>query len=128
MTKLWERITRVDARVWFACALVLSAAGYVGSEESPLPWVIVHALILAAIWRGSRNAWALLVTVSAVYASLLVIFGIATLFDIGAFVDIRWWGPVEHGAALLALAAFRGSRARSVQAEGAYPDQAHAPA
>ena len=80
MTRLWERMTRVDARVWFGYALAATASGYVVREMSYSPWLVVHVLILACIWHGSRNAWALLVTLTAVYATVLVSFGIASLF------------------------------------------------
>lgn len=127
MRSLWERMTRVDARVWFGCALVLSAAGYAGSDSSPLPWLIPHALILAGIWRGSHNAWALLVTVTSVFVSLILVLGVASLFLTGFFAHISWWGPLAHSAALLALAAFRGSRLRSIRTAGTHPEPTRAP-
>ena len=128
MAGLWERIIRVDARVWFGAALVLSAAGYMGSESSPWPWVIPHALILAALWRGSQTAWALLLTVTAVFASLLLIFGVAAVFGTGFHLHVRWWGPLAHGTALILLAAFRGSRLRRIRRTPAHPAQASTPA
>ena len=125
---MWERITSIDGRVWFGCALVLSAAGYTGSDSSPLPWLIPHALILAGIWRGSRHAWALLVTVTSVFTSLILIFGLASLVLEGFFVHISWWGPLAHGAALLALVAFRGSRLRGIRNAATHPEHKPAPA
>ena len=113
MTTLRHRITRVDATVWFGCALVLAAAGYVVRESSPLPGLIPHALILAGVWRGSRTAWALLVTISAVWASLFVIFGVASLFVTTLTVEVNDWSVAADGLALLFLAAYRERGRRS---------------
>ena len=115
MTTRWNRITRVDASVWFGCALVLAAAGYVVRESSPLPWLIPHALLLAGVWHRSRTAWALLVTINAVWASLFIIFGVASLFVTTLTVEINGWSVAADGLALLLLAAYREHGRRSAQ-------------
>ncbi|WEO77672.1 hypothetical protein BJQ94_01045 [Cryobacterium sp. SO2] len=128
MTQLRNRIAQVDARIWFGCALALSAAGHVVRETSFSPWLVLHALILAGIWRGSQVAWRLLVTLTAVHAALLLIFGVASLFTTALTIDINGWGLAADGAALLLLVAFRGSRLRAIRIAATHAEPARAPA
>ncbi|WP_146071001.1 hypothetical protein [Cryobacterium sp. Y57] len=52
-------------------------------------------------------------SVSAVLAATLGIVGIGMQFESGFVMNIYWWGPTAHGAALLCLVAFRASRRRA---------------
>jgi len=128
MTQLRNRIAQVDAQVLFGCALVLSAAGHVVRETSFSPWLALHALILAGIWSGSQVAWRLLVTLTAVHAALLLIFGVSSFFTTALTVDINGWGLTADGAGLLLLAAFRGSRLRAIRTAATHAVAARAPA
>ena len=58
MVGMWEGITRVSATLWFAVAILLTVAGYIGGEDAlwSLFWLIPHAVILFGVWRGSRTA------------------------------------------------------------------------
>ncbi len=116
MTDLWERITRVSAATWFALAALLTVAGYIGSGDPlwSLFWLAPHAVVLFGVWRGSQTAWALLVGISVALASALTFVGIGVLFGSGYFMNIYWWGPTAHGAAVLLLVAFRASRGRAI--------------
>ncbi|WP_104087441.1 hypothetical protein [Cryobacterium sp. N19] len=116
MVGMWEGITRVSATLWFAVAVLLTVAGYIGGEDAlwSLFWLIPHAVILFGVWRGSRTAWAIFVSVSVALAAALAFVGIGTLFGSGFVMNIYWWGPTAHGAALLCLIAFRASRRRAV--------------
>ncbi len=116
MTDLWERITRVSATTWFVIAVLLTIAGYIGGESVlwSLFWFIPNMAILFGVWRGSQSAWAVLVCISLALATALAIVGIGVLFGSGFIMNIYWWGPTAHGAALLCLAAFRASRRRAI--------------
>ena len=48
MAGLWDRVTRVDAIIWFGIAALLTAVGYVGGEDAlwPFVWLVPHAVIL----------------------------------------------------------------------------------
>ena len=70
-------------------------------------------MILFGVWRGSRTAWAILVSVSVALAATLAVVGIGMQFGSGFVMNIYWWGPTAHGAALLCLVAFRASRRRA---------------
>jgi len=116
MVGLGESITRVGARTWFAIAVLLTVVGYFGGEDAlwSLLWLIPHAVILFGVWRGSRTAWAILVSVSVALAAALAVVGIGMQFGFGFVMNIYWWGPTAHGAALLCLVAFRASRRRTL--------------
>ena len=116
MAGLWESITRVGATTWFAIAVLLTGVGYFGGEDAlwSLLWLIPHAVILFGVWRGSRTAWAILVSVSVALAAALAVVGIGMQFGSGFVMNIYWWGPTAHCAALLCLVAFRASRRRAV--------------
>lgn len=117
MVSLGESITRVGATTWFAIAVLLTVVGYVGGEDAlwSLLWLIPHAVILFGVWRGSRPAWTILVSVSVALAAALAVVGIAMQFGSGFVMNIYWWGPTAHGAALLCLVAFRASQRRAVK-------------
>jgi len=116
MVGLGESITRVGARTWFAIAVLLTVVGYFGGEDAlwSLLWLIPHAVILSGVWRGSRTAWAILVSVSVALATALAVVGFGMQFGSGFVMNIYWWGPTAHGAALLCLVAYRASRRRAV--------------
>ena len=116
MAALGERITRVNATTWFAIGALLTVGGYLGGENAlwSLLWLIPHAVILLGVWRDSRGAWAIFVSVNVALATALAIAGIGTVFGSDFFLDIYWWGPAAHGAALLSFIAFRASRRRGV--------------
>ncbi|WP_104133751.1 hypothetical protein [Cryobacterium sp. Y62] len=118
MMGLWESITHVGATTWFAIAVLLTVVGYFGGEDAlwSVLWLIPHAVILFGVWRGSRTAWAILVGVSVALAVTLAVVGIGMQFGSGFIMNIYWWGPMAHGAALLCLVAFRASRRRAVTA------------
>ncbi|WP_104176927.1 hypothetical protein [Cryobacterium sp. Y50] len=118
MMGLWESIMRVGATTWFAIAVLLTVVGYFGGEDAlwSVLWLILHAVILFGVWRGSRTAWAILVGVSVALAVTLAVVGIGMQFGSGFIMNIYWWGPMAHGAALLCLVAFRASRRRAVTA------------
>ena len=120
MAGLWDRVTRVDAIIWFGIAALLTAVGYVGGEDAlwPFVWLVPNAVILFGLWRGSRIAWAVLVSISAILTIALAMVCVGMLFGSGFFLNIYWWGPTAHGAALLFLVAFRASRQRASTLRG----------
>ena len=64
----------------------------------PFVWLVPHAVILFGLWRGSRIAWAVLVSISATLTIALAMVCVGTLFGSGFFLNIYWWGPTAHGA------------------------------
>lgn len=112
MASLWEKIARVRPGIWFAFAVLLTVAGYVGSADIlwSILWLAPHLVLLVAVWQGSRAAWAILVVVSVSLAIALAVVSAGMLFSAGFVMNIYWWGPTAHGLALLCLVVFRASR------------------
>ena len=105
MVGLGESITRVGARTWFAIAVLLTVVGYFGGEDAlwSLLWLIPHAVILFGMWRGSRTAWAILVSVSVALAAALAVVGIGMQFGFGFVMNIYWWGPTAQRCCVSSL-------------------------
>jgi len=124
MVELRGYVARVSARTWFALAVLLTVAGYACGADAlwSLAWLIPHAVLLCGVWRGSRVAWAILLSVSVALAGALALVGVGMLFGSGFFMDINGWGPAAHGAALLCLVAFRAVGRRSAASPDAAPD------